>query len=324
MAVTDITGVEHNAFVQSIINASAAREGSRNTDELGKEQFLSLLVLQLRYQDPLNPMDNREFIAQIAQFSALEQMQNMNASQSAAKGFAMIGKYVTATLKDEVTGANRIVEGHVESVVMSGSRVFLTVAGMQIPIDNVSVVADGFNPLSSSLSAYTGLIGCNVKAAVYDIATGEIVGVSGEVASLAKGTYEDYAILNGVAAKAIGVNKDGVLVEDRARLIECLEVAASKDKPEDRHVEIFVQDANGKRVPIGATLKSFSVLPDGTVTVELDDVAAPLSSIAVITKPKSADKPGEGGPGEGSSVENGSGEEGSGINGSDETGGDAP
>ena len=47
---------------------------------LGKEDFLQLLVAQLSAQDPLNPMDSREFSAQLAQFSALEQMTNINST----------------------------------------------------------------------------------------------------------------------------------------------------------------------------------------------------------------------------------------------------
>ena len=52
---------------------------SRN-DVMGKDDFLKLLVTQLNYQDPLDPMDNQEFSAQLAQFSALEQLHNVNAN----------------------------------------------------------------------------------------------------------------------------------------------------------------------------------------------------------------------------------------------------
>jgi flagellar basal-body rod modification protein FlgD len=53
---------------------------STKTSEMGKDDFLMLLVTQLRYQDPLNPMDNTEFVSQLAQFRALEGSSNIEAA----------------------------------------------------------------------------------------------------------------------------------------------------------------------------------------------------------------------------------------------------
>jgi len=54
------------------------QETTKKTDNLDKDTFLKLLVTQMQNQDPLNPMEDREFIAQMAQFSSLEQMQQLN------------------------------------------------------------------------------------------------------------------------------------------------------------------------------------------------------------------------------------------------------
>ncbi len=56
----------------------SAATGAVRQNELDKNAFLKLLIAELSNQDPLNPMEDREFIAQMAQFSSLEQMQNMN------------------------------------------------------------------------------------------------------------------------------------------------------------------------------------------------------------------------------------------------------
>lgn len=84
----------------------ALKKTASESDNMGKEQFLQLLVTQLKYQDPLNPMEDQEFIAQMAQFSSLEQLVNLNTSmeslteatnnQQMFSATSYIGKYVTA------------------------------------------------------------------------------------------------------------------------------------------------------------------------------------------------------------------------------------
>ncbi len=64
--------------IQSMLfTQTPARTASSGISTLGKEEFLQLLVTKLQYQDPLQPLEDEDFVAQLAQFSSLEQMQNI-------------------------------------------------------------------------------------------------------------------------------------------------------------------------------------------------------------------------------------------------------
>lgn len=82
------------------INAPAQvlNSGTRAVkDDLGKHDFLMLLVAQMRHQDPLKPAENQEFIAQLAQFSALEQMMNVGKAANLTNGLGLLGRWVHAS-----------------------------------------------------------------------------------------------------------------------------------------------------------------------------------------------------------------------------------
>ncbi|MBP2629400.1 MAG: flagellar hook capping protein [Firmicutes bacterium] len=61
---------------------------------MGKDEFLQLLVTQTKYQDPLDPQSNSEYASQLAQYSSLEQMQNLNTTTNSSQANSLVGKYV--------------------------------------------------------------------------------------------------------------------------------------------------------------------------------------------------------------------------------------
>jgi flagellar basal-body rod modification protein FlgD len=110
---------------------------------LGKDAFLKLLVAQLQHQDPLNPVDNAQYIAQLAQFSTLEQMTNVGDSMArltfssqVTQALSLVGKSITFERKDGTTG-----EGAVTSVsFQDGKKILLSVGTEQVSPDSIRSV----------------------------------------------------------------------------------------------------------------------------------------------------------------------------------------
>ncbi|QUI25716.1 hypothetical protein HZI73_13440 [Vallitalea pronyensis] len=114
---------------------STYKTDTRN--DLDKDAFLNLLVKQMQYQDPLNPTKNEQFLAQMAQFSSLEQMQNMNKGVSISQAYTLMNKEVFGTVLDPNTNKVNPVAGMVTGVFMQNGKVFLKVKmpDVETPVD---------------------------------------------------------------------------------------------------------------------------------------------------------------------------------------------
>lgn len=130
-------------LIQSItsdgkVEASTANKKTSNagTSNLGKDEFLQLLVTQMQNQNPLEPKSDTEWIAQLANFSSLEEMQNMSSTMTGMQGMNMVGKYVDITSKD-ASGSTTNVSGYVEYVNVSGTATKVSVDGKLFDSEDV-------------------------------------------------------------------------------------------------------------------------------------------------------------------------------------------
>lgn len=132
--------------------ATTSATVSRTDDSLDKDAFLQLLVTQLQYQDPMNPMEDKDFVAQMAQFSSLEQIQNlstvMQSSLQATQAFnsmALTGQAAQLIDKevDWVDAAQQSHTGQVQSVRVISGIPYLLVGGEKVSLDQVSAIRNG-------------------------------------------------------------------------------------------------------------------------------------------------------------------------------------
>lgn len=121
-------------------NKTLVQEGRKTSNELGKDDFLKLLITQLQNQDPTSPMENTEFISQMAQFSSLEQMTNMSSSFARMAAFinsseaaSTLGKTVELNIGD--SNVQGIVEG-----ATRGENPQILVNGMYYSMDKIKAI----------------------------------------------------------------------------------------------------------------------------------------------------------------------------------------
>lgn len=113
----------------------------KSGSELDKDAFLKLLVTQMQYQDPLNPGDSTEYMAQLAQYSSLEA--TMNISETLEKGNALnlVGEYVIMNTTDS-KGELAQISGLVEYATVKNGEVLLSINDTYYPADALDSVVD--------------------------------------------------------------------------------------------------------------------------------------------------------------------------------------
>ena len=138
--MTGITGTTSTTN-NGLYTGSTTTSGTVGNSELGKDAFLNLLVAQLKYQDPSSPTDSSQFMAQTAQFTMVEKLEALTASQTAmvnaqnlASATSLVGRQVSWT---EGTATKT---GVVDAVTMNNGSAQLSVGDLTVDLAQVTKV----------------------------------------------------------------------------------------------------------------------------------------------------------------------------------------
>jgi flagellar basal-body rod modification protein FlgD len=182
MSVSSVTNSTQAASAASRASTDMASVANTTLDKMA---FLKLLITQIQYQDPMSPMDDTQFVSQLAQFSSLEQMQELNSGFStyanstvANQAYSLIGKWVDYA--DAKSG--QVLTGRVNSVSFEDGQPKLAIGDASVDLANiVTVYPDSGSIGAGKLTEQAfAMIGKSVD--YLDPATGNIAsGVVGSV-----------------------------------------------------------------------------------------------------------------------------------------------
>ena len=140
--MSTVANIVNGEIKNNGVSPSEAKANTNKSSDLDKEAFLQLLVTQMKYQDPLEPTDNTEYVSQLATFSELEQMTNLVASSDLTRASQLVGQYVTVKEKNETTGEERITGGKVDYVTVENGKGYLNIGDSKYSIDDLDSVVD--------------------------------------------------------------------------------------------------------------------------------------------------------------------------------------
>lgn len=166
------------------------------------ETFLKLLVAQLKYQDPMNPQTDTQFIGQLAQMTSLEQMQDLNSSFSSVKAYNLVGKLANAVVTDADTGEKKNISGVIDSIVNKSGAYYAVIGKNVVDLNSIQQVFDASSLNNSTAVLYADLIGRTVTGTYLD-ADGKQQTASGAVTSI---TTKDGIVYANIGDTAVAIS----------------------------------------------------------------------------------------------------------------------
>lgn len=138
--VNSVSAIIQNGEVTNAGKKDDKAQGPKNGYD--KDAFMQILVAQMKYQDPLEPTSNTEYISQYATFTQVEQLSNMANAMSLSRASEMVGKTVTISQYNSDTGEKKDIQGVVDYVTYSAGKAYLNINGTAYDIEDVSEVLD--------------------------------------------------------------------------------------------------------------------------------------------------------------------------------------
>ncbi len=135
-----IQEIKNGQLVESVTTSSSS--STTSTTDLGYDQFLQILCAEMQYQDPLNPTSNTDYIAQMATFTQVESMLNMQNTMTSSQANDLVGKYVIMKVTSSTTGEVSYASGNVDYVLHQNGKTFLSINDSLYNIDDLDTVAD--------------------------------------------------------------------------------------------------------------------------------------------------------------------------------------
>lgn len=241
-----------NSVVSTDSDYLKVQDAAKTQSQMDKDAFINLLVTQMKYQDPLEPMENTEMLAQLAQFTALEQMLNVAQTNQKQLANSMIGKYVEYQYTDSTSKQTTNEVGKVDYVKISGDTPILGIGDREIELDRVYQVIDT-NNIQTSSTAFD-VIGKTIQAKYTEKGEdGKEINsiIEGKVLSVEMDKNEPYVV--------IGTGDKRVLIpfKNSQGIIQTPSITG-------RQVTATIIDSNGETKTISGEAEYIKITSSGT------------------------------------------------------------